>query len=687
VILYALLSAGAFGAAPALMGCSDQTENDGSIRGTLQVYVATMNDGTTRMEYQLFVDGNENEARTLYFAKAPDLTSGTAIRLWGTVSGDAISVDRYEVAESETSDGLGTSREAIIDGTPYPSRSLGYVLVDIGGGNGNYTEAAARVDLIGTGASDGSVKQWFLEASYGRQDITGAVASGLSFDMSGCNYSALASGLRSQASTALGLTPQHYLWYFRTNNGSCQWSGLASVGSPQSPARDTWYNASSSCVVLVQEPAHNFGMAHSSSLRCDSSTIFPNDPSDTDDASNCAPNSTRCCHREYGDMYDPMGGGCRHTNAWQKAYQGWFGGCNSVRVNTSGTYTLHPLEVECNGIQVLQIPMPVTNRIIPRSGGGGQASNDNVRFYYLELRTRTGFDQPMSNAPTVLVHVGPDYRSRTQNGLHTWLLDMTPSSNSNNSFDGMAVGQTFTDPAGGVSFTAVSIGATSASIQVNVPTNTANTCAGGGNLTAPGPATCATGGTGGMGGMGGAGAGGKGGAGAGGAGAGGAGAGGAGTGGVGAGGMPGGTGGDAGTGPGGSGGDAGMAGIGGSGGDGGMSGSGFGGDAGAAGLGGLGSDAGGAGLAGAGGISAAGSAGAAPIAGVGGMAAGAAGVGPAAAGSFTIPPAEVAGDEPGCGCRVDKPATRNDSAIWVGLVGLVAGGALRRRRQYNRPVK
>jgi hypothetical protein len=455
----------------------------------------------------------------------------------------------------------------------------------------------------------------------------------------------------------------------------------------------------------VQEPAHNFGMAHSSSLRCDSSTIFPNDPSDTDDASNCTPNSTRCCHREYGDMYDPMGGGCRHTNAWQKAYQGWFGGCNSVRVNQSGTYTLHPLEVECNGIQVLQIPMPVTNRIIPRSGGGGQPSNDNVQFYYLELRTRVGFDQPMTNAPTVLVHVGPDYRSRTQNGLHTWLLDMAPSSNSNNSFDGMAVGQTYNDPAGGVSFTVQSASAMSASIQVTVPTNSANTCAGGGNLTAPGPATCTSGGTGGMGGVGGggaggagAGAGGKGGAGAGGAGAGGtggkggagaggAGAGGTATGGAGAGGMPGGTGGDAGTGPGGSGGDAGMVGTGGSGGDGGMSGGGFGGDAGAAGFGGLGGAAGGTGLAGAGGISVAGSAGAAPVAGSGGQAAGAAGAGPAAAGSFTIPPAEVAGDDGGCGCRVDKPATRNDSAIWVGLAALVAGGALRRRRQYNRPVK
>ncbi|HEX6271386.1 MAG TPA: hypothetical protein VFZ53_00020, partial [Polyangiaceae bacterium] len=478
--------------APLLAGCSEQAVDDGSTRGTLVVYLATMKDGTSRNQYALQIDGNESDERSLVFdAAPPDLPAGTEIKVWGGMRGEALAVNRWEIVSSEPASELGRAREAIIDGTPYPSRTFGYLLVNIGGGNGSYTEAAARVDLFGTGASDGSVKQWFLEASYGRQDISGNVAAGLSFDMTGCDYSALANGLRSQANSALGITPQHYLWFFLTDNSACAWSGLASVGSAMSPARDTWYNASSSCVVLVQEPAHNFGMQHSSSLRCGSSS-FTNNPSS-------------CTHDEYGDRHDPMGGACRHTNGWQKGYQGWFGGCNSVRVNQSGTFTLHPLEVECNGIQVLQIPMPVTTRTIPRSGGGGNPSNDPVQYYYLELRTRMGFNQSNTTYPTVLVRVGPDYRSRTQTGLHTWILDMNPSTTGRDQFEGLGAGQSFTDPAGGVSFSVQSISATSASIQVTVPTNTSNTCAfGGGNLTAPGPATCsATGGMGGMGGMGG----------------------------------------------------------------------------------------------------------------------------------------------------------------------------------------
>ena len=116
--------------------------------------------------------------------------------------------------------------------------------------------------------------------------------------------------------------------------------------------------------------------------------------------------------------------------------------------------------------------------------------NDPVQFYYLELRTRTGFDQSQTTYPTVLVRVGPEYRTRAQTGLHTWVLDMVPTTTGAASFDGMSAGQTFTDPAGGVSFTVQWLSASSATIQVTVPTSAPNTCLGGGTLTSPGPTTC-----------------------------------------------------------------------------------------------------------------------------------------------------------------------------------------------------
>src|SRR5262245_27657949 len=266
------------GAVPGIVACSSsEVENDGSIRGTLMVYNARFDDGTSRMDYQLQVGGDEADTRMLVFTKVPDVGSGSEIKVWGAASGREIIVNRYEILGADSNhsdDAIGTSREAIIGGSPYPSRTFAYVLVNIGGGNGSYTEAQAQIDLFGTGASDGSTKQWFLENSYGRQDIGGDVVDGLSYSMNGCNYSNLASGLRSQVDQALGMAPQNYLWYFRTRNSSCSWAGLASVGNPERPARDTWYNASSSCVVVVQEPAHNFGMQHSSSLRCSGGSPF-----------------------------------------------------------------------------------------------------------------------------------------------------------------------------------------------------------------------------------------------------------------------------------------------------------------------------------------------------------------------------------------------------------------------------
>ena len=185
--------------------------------------------------------------------------------------------------------------------------------------------------------------------------------------MSGCNYTSVASSLRAQVDAALGFTPQHYLWYFATRNIACGWQGLAEAGSPSSPARDSWHNASATCLTLGQIHAANFGVQHSSSLKCGNAR-FPNDPS-------------TCTHDEYGDRYDVMGSACRHMNGQQKGYQAYFGGCNRVRVTSTGTFSLLPFEVECNGIQVLQIPMPVQNRVI--ATGGSPPVNEPVKYYYL----------------------------------------------------------------------------------------------------------------------------------------------------------------------------------------------------------------------------------------------------------------------------------------------------------------
>ena len=377
---------------------------------------------------------------------------------------------------------------ALLAGTAQPARSFAFILLDTGGGVNLSTAQAAQqlFDASYFAANRGSIRRFYQEASYGLQDITGSVVGPLPFSpASSCDpMGALA--LRAQVDAMLPAPVTNYLWYFGSRQSGCAWEGLATLGSPAHPTRDTWYNASNGCVVLAQEPGHNFGMQHSSSMKCTGRTFVD------------MPDGT-CTHVEYGDPFDPMGGGCRHPNAWQKRYQGWLGGCNSVRLSASGTFTLFPLETACNGIQVLQIPMPHPRTFSYTGGLTPGTTTDELTYYYVEMRSEAaGFDQGL--APQVQIRIGGDYRGPSENGLHTWLLDMNPGT-STFSDAALAVGQTFTDPAGGVGITATAVTASSATVAVTIEGGAGDpTCLDGTTVAPPGPPTCAGTGAGGSGG-------------------------------------------------------------------------------------------------------------------------------------------------------------------------------------------
>jgi hypothetical protein len=429
---------------PANETAHEDDPSSGNTRGTVVVYMTRFDDGTGDKQY--FLRNGKNETR-LYFATDPDLAPGTPIRVSGEPVSDGVRVESYHY---EAEQGVGVSTQPLISGMPYKARSFGFVLVDNGMGI-NLTKEEAQKRLFGINPTDKSVKQYYNEVSYGTQDITGEVLGPLMYPMTRCDTTGLARTLKPM----LGMY-DHYLWYLGARTTACQFSGLAEGGQPSRPTNDSWYNGSAGCVVLVQEPGHNFGMMHSSSMTCTGMTSFADDP------------DSACTHSEYGDRYDPMGGACNHMNAWQKVFEGWLQKCNGVKAKSSGMYTLQPLELACDGPQVLQIPMPKV-RPFGRSGGGGLATVENIGFYYLELRTPRGFDSTIRNSPTVLVRVAEDFHDRTDRGRHTWILDMDPATRT---LDGLAMGKTFTDPAGGVSFQVTAISMDSATIQVTVPNGT-----------------------------------------------------------------------------------------------------------------------------------------------------------------------------------------------------------------------
>lgn len=473
----------------ALAGCTSERPAEGTLgevppgalRGELVVYVADFGNGITQERFALWPGGDERDERPLVFDRAPEITPGDWIDVWGRLEGEGLRVTRFARVERGR-DGLASLRQALIGAPPYRPRRLAFVMVDIGGGvkttiggqQVDFTTTEAMRRLVGTGATDASLRQYYIEASFGRQDLGAQVFGPFPFTMNGCNTRDMATMLRPMIPEGF----DHYLWYMGTRTSNCAWTGLATTGSPERPTRDTWYNGSTSCVVLVQEPGHNFGMRHSSSIRCPGAPFH-----DTPEGN--------CTHSEYGDPYDPMGRGCRHMNGYQKAYQGWFGGCNVVDATQSGTYTLLPIELPCNGAQVLQVPMP-RPRPFSRMGGGAAASTVNLTHYYLEMRTGIGFDRGLP--PSVQIRVSGDIRLRTQGGLNTWLLDMNPATAS--TFEGLGAGGSYTDPAGGIKFTVEAIDATRATVRIELETEgPAPVCLDGTSfrLPGPGPDSCAGG--------------------------------------------------------------------------------------------------------------------------------------------------------------------------------------------------
>jgi MYXO-CTERM domain-containing protein len=488
----------AIGAAIGIAACSGPMSGkdslpeleDGSVRGELIEFVARFDDGTTVTTYFLRVNGDEGDQRELVLDKAPTLAPMAKVKVWGVERGRRIVVDRIEpVDPADTIDQRGTWQQPLINPAPLPATKLAMAVVDIGGGS-NITPDELNKRLF---TNVDSTKAYYLQNSFGMHDLVGMVSpKTYSYPMTTCDTSGMAKALRATVDTDVGQVSDVYLWYIGSKATACGWSGL-------SGGKDTWYNASSSCVVLVQEPGHSFGMSHSSSMTCTdpaSGAAVPiRDDLGTGDASSCT-------HSEYGNRYDTMGGGCRHFNAYNKVYRTYFQKCNGVNVRKSGTFNLMPLEKPCNGIQTLQVPMPRV-RGFYRTGGGGSDGVTQLAYYTVELRAPIGFDSALQ--PSVIINASPKWSvisttgGRGSRGEHTWLLDMAPSvtSGTNGAAHALAAGQTFTDPGGGVAITTMSVGPEGAVIKVDITgattvpdAGTETVCLDGTPIEAPGPTNC-----------------------------------------------------------------------------------------------------------------------------------------------------------------------------------------------------
>ena len=328
--------------------------------------------------------------------------------------------------------------------------------------------------------ADKSFYDFYNESSFGQYQITGDVVGPYMFADSNCDYSGMANTITPKITKKYN----HYVFYIGgpaggNGDSACMWGGLGDEGSAGQPGNNTWINGGSSyyqCTVLDQEPGHNFGLMHANTLDCSGSPY--------------SATASSCTASEYSDMLTPMGMGCQQLNGYERWYLGWLSGCNGVTVAASGTYNLVPLSSPCpGGIQVLQIP--TTSQTIMDPQGGG----DPLQFIYVELRAPGGtFDSSLG--PAVIVYVAGAVDSPSNTSSYTYLLNMASGSGMGGVEEGLMVGQTFKDPAGGASVTLMSMTATGAVVNVTMPNGSgSSTCIGGGALSGSGPTTCTGGGT------------------------------------------------------------------------------------------------------------------------------------------------------------------------------------------------
>jgi hypothetical protein len=299
------------------------------------------------------------------------------------------------------------------------------------------TPAAAHAVLFGQ-ASD-----YFWEASYHHTLLGGDTFGWYALPMAAtCDTAAIGTAARN-AATAAGVNLAAYsrLVIAYPRNASCVVSGTAAVGGTT-----IYINGGINVANIVHEMGHSFGLQHSTYLKCDNTPI-----GDT------------CTVSDYGDLFDAMGSSVNapHYNAFQKERLGWLNASGVPPIGTvqaSGSFQVAPYEAANND--------PKAIRVLK----GTDATTGARTWYYLEYRQPVGFDAPLAGLSYtnvmrgVLVHLVTEGDARSSR-----LLDMTPHSNTaydNRNDAALAVGQSFTDAAAGITITTRSADANGALVDV-----------------------------------------------------------------------------------------------------------------------------------------------------------------------------------------------------------------------------
>jgi hypothetical protein len=462
------------------LGCSGADEAR-SYEGELRMFAVDHVDGTHRTGYGLLAaDGTSFE---LSFDGEPSARPGDHVIVRGQRAmderaggehpgqvGERLEVQSIDVL-TPASNGLATSRDAIVGGTPRTIRVAILPLV-FPGSTAAITTTTARQRLD-------TVNAYYKEISYGIWNVQGDALAPLSMSKpANCDLGTINDSARAAAkSQGINLDVYaHVGFVIPTNSGLANCAcGLAWVGQPPASGNSMGNGSLYTCTdpnAFAHEFGHGFGLGHASTARCGTGVAYRRSP-----YSSCTPD-------EYGNRFNTMGGGLGHMNAFQKSAMLWLDKCNNVRVSRDATYDLVPIQSASNGIQSLQIPT-------------GDTVDGKPIYYWVEYRNPAlaAYNAGPDGAPEVNtgvhIDIAQDFRSASGN-RNPLLLDLAPNYPNTHRDPRLTSGRTFQDPDGRVSVTVVSQSSQTASVRVTFPgggTGT-NTCSDGtlpGGGTPPGP--------------------------------------------------------------------------------------------------------------------------------------------------------------------------------------------------------
>jgi hypothetical protein len=361
---------------------------------------------------------------------------------------------------------------ALVGAPAKRTRTIAAMMFDIGLGPPD----KAKIETLLTGETQ-SLRRMYNEISFGIQDISVEMLGPYKLPQPTCLKIECCGPKPSQANgpevadiiAQLPKKYDHYFWVYGPIPAGAACGTWGDEGSPDKPAVYSSYSFHG-LVGYSQEIGHNFGMTHEPFMNCNGKTLL-------DD-------TTQCTHKEYGSTLSFMGSAALHPSAYHKNQQGWLTKCNVVKVGASAKFTLLPNEVACDGAQLLQVAAPKT-RPAPAKGDR-QGSAPMLTHYYVELRTPSGFDSKLK--PEVVIYLGPDLPTSSRAAPYVYLLDQTPATTSLTDSGLSAAGQSFVDPAGGLTITVDAIDAKSATVSVTTMGGQGDaTCADGTTFAAPGP--------------------------------------------------------------------------------------------------------------------------------------------------------------------------------------------------------